>query len=540
MNIKDIIKTHSLSGARFIAGCEAPLLEITGVNILEATDISSWGRAGEVILTSFFALQNLNDQELDRFFEKLHHIGISAFIIKIDRLLPQIPQLIITLCDKHQIPLIQIGKDIKYESIILAILGPIINQNINLLNKYYEAHSELTRLALKMPSMSRILHEFKKMLARDVSLRNATKGTVVSTNPALDDVTVTGFRAVLTERYVHFPYERKDVVYNAFMPQLAGQQLCVHIPHLGYDDYELIIHELTEQIAAEDFMVLENGVKLLQMELLKKYVISQNLFQQKNNLISDLLNDRLYDEKAIDEALESLAINNYLYYQVVLIKLSPKNGNGLKDLMPQALRQIRLLFKAGFAETVFLEKLDRIVFIVNLDEKQPAIAAAAIEKLMNSPALKQLLKEFHYSASLSSKVARQDIPRANIEVLDAQKVLRVFHNGNTILPYEELGIYKLLLSMDSLGDLEKFIPPHIAAFRYKFPQLFETLKTFLDANQSYPITAEKLFLHPKTVRYRLQKINESLAIDFTNPEEILQIQVAARLFKLLDGRKNNG
>ena len=541
MNIKDILKMQTLYGSKLIAGKNGILNEITGVNVLEATDISNWGRNGEVILTSFFALQNLSDNDLEVFFEKLQNIGISAVIIKIDRLVSHIPNKIIELCDKHVIPLIQISKDVKYESIILEILGPIINKNMNLLNKYYEVHSELTKLALKMPSMDKILSEFKKMILRDVSLINSTKGIEISTNQELSNITIVGTSQVLTEKYVHFKYERKDVIYNDTNPKITGKQIRVHIPHLGYDDYELVIHELPEQISSEDFMVIENGVKFLQMELLKKYVISQNLFQQKNNIISDLLNDRLYEEKDIDDVLESLNINRYKYYQVMLIKLYPQNEkkNIDKDLMPQKLRQIRLTFKSSFKDIVFLEKLDVVVFILNFSDTQPGLIPHSIEKIMNSLVENNVFKDFYYNVSISSKVEKLNIPQANKEVLDTEKILRLFHNSNNISPYEELGIYKLFLDSNNLGDLKKFISPRIANFRYQYPLLFETLQTFLDTNQNYIITSEKLFLHPKTVRYRIDKIKNVLKVDFADPEEILQIQIASRLFKLIDGRKNH-
>lgn len=541
MKIKDIVKMQTLSSAKLIAGKCGIINEITGVNVLEAIDIANWGRHGEVILTSFFALHNLSDSELEVFFEKLHTIGISAVIIKIDRLVANIPAKIIELCDQHAIPLIQINKDIKYESIILEILGPIINTNINLLNKYYEIHSELTKLALKMPSIDEILHEFKKMISRDVSLINTTKVIEIATNQALSNATILATSDVLTEKYVHFKYERNDVLYNGANPPITGQQIRVQIPHLGYDDYELVIHELPEQVSSEDFMVIENGVKFLQMELLKKYVVSQNLFQQKNNIISDLLNDRLFEEKDINEVLDSLTINKYPHYQLMLIKLYPRDDkkNANKDHLPQALRQIRLTIKDSFKDIVFLERLDVIVFIHNFNDNNAGIAPHTIEKKMNALAQNHVLKDFHYNVSISSKVEKRNIPQANREILDTEKILRLFHNQNNILLYEDLGIYKLFLDSNNLSDLKKFISPRLANFKFQYPLLFETLHTFLDTNQNYILTSEKLFLHPKTVRYRIDKTKSILNVNFSNPEELLQIQIAGRLFKLIDGRNHN-
>lgn len=541
MNIKDMMKIKSLQRAKLIAGQDGILNKIYGVNVLEAIDIENWGQPGEVILTSFFALHNLSDNELDQFFQKLRAIGTSAIIIKIDRLVQQIPAHIIGLCNKHSIPLVQIGKEVKYEGIILEILGPIINKNVNLLNKYYEVHSELTSLALKMPSTEEILREFKKMIQREVSLINLLKGTEVSTNPRLCHITPLSTRAISPEKYMHFNYERKKVIYHGASPEMIGQQIRVRIPYLGYEDYELVIHELLDEINAEDFMIIENAVKFLQMELLKKYMISQNKFQQKNSITNDLLNDRLYEEKDIDEVLESLDIHNHRYYQVILVALHQQDENKKpdKNRMLQILRQVRCRFIASFKKIAFMENLDRIAFIINYDDLQYGPNTTQIVKIMNDMVEDQLFNGLHYYVSISSRVEKLGIPKANREVLDTQKVLRLFHDGNKILPYEELGIYKLFLESNSLGNLEKFISPRINAFRLDYPQLFETLKTFLDTNQSYSLTSEKLFLHPKTVRYRIDKIKELLDIDFKNQEEVLQIQVTARLLKLMEGRKKS-
>ncbi len=149
MNALDLLKIKPLTGAKLIAGQAGMENNISGVNVLEATDIENWGREGQVILTSLFALKNLTDQDLDAFFNKMHTIGIAAIIVKIDRLVQYIPEMVIHLCNKHGLVLIQIDKETKYESIILEILEPIINRNMYLLNRYYDVHSEITRIAMK-------------------------------------------------------------------------------------------------------------------------------------------------------------------------------------------------------------------------------------------------------------------------------------------------------------------------------------------------------------------------------------------------------
>lgn len=535
MNIKEVLEINSLKDAKLIAGKNNISNEVSGVNVLEALDVENWSGVGEIILTSYFALQYLSDDDLEEFFVKLHKVGVSALIIKIERLVLQIPEKIVELCNNFSIPLIQIGSKVKYESIILEILGPIIDKNVYLLNKYYEVHTELTSLALKMPSMEDILNEFKKMLKHDVSIINSFKGLEICTSPELCGVTILEKSEVIKEKYMQFYYERNKVIYNNTKPITMGTQISVQIPYLGINDYELIIHEQEEQISIENYIVIENAVKFLQMELLKKYIISQNLYQQKNSILSDLLNDRLYDKKDTDEVLESLKISNHKYYQVLLIKLYQEDENKAvdKNLMPSILVKLRNKFKYNFTNIAFMEKLDRIVFILNFDDIENGFNLITLNKILQPLVDKNIFRGFFYRISLSSKVGKNGIAEANREALDTQKVLKLFYNSNKILSYEDLGIYKLFLESNNLGELEKFISPRINKFRLDYPQLFKTLTVFLETHQNYTLTSEKLFLHPKSVRYRIDKTKSILCTELTDPEEILQIQVASRLFELM-------
>lgn len=541
MNIKEMMKIPSLKDAILLSGQDGINNLINSVNVLEALDIENWGRAGEVILTSFFALNDLNNNELNSFFKKMKEIGISAIIIKIDRLVTNIPNEIIKLCNELEIPLIKINKTVKYESIILDILGPIINRNAYLLDKYYTVHSELTNLAMTVPSIEGILYEFKKMINKDITIINVDRNTEVSTNPLLSNVTILGDKQIINPTYTYFKYQRKTVIYNNTSPKITASQIRVPIPYLGFNDYELIVHELEKEINSEDFMVLENAVKFLQMELLNKYSISQNIFQQKNNIIGDLINDRIYDKKDIDEILESFGLDKYNNYQIVLIKLYQKDRQASleKISMSPILIKIRNRFKLAFKSMAFLERSDRVVFIFNFSEKNNNSTLKSIENIMDSLENNDIFKDFYYKISISNIVKRYDLPKANKEALDTQKVLNLFHSSNKIFHYEELGIYKIFLETNNLTNVERFISPRINDFRKKHPQLFETLEVFLNSNQSYLATSEKLFLHPKTVRYRIDKIKNLLNLDFNDQEEILQIQVASRLFKLKNQEDTN-
>lgn len=43
-----------------------------------------------------------------------------------------------------------------------------------------------------------------------------------------------------------------------------------------------------------------------------------------------------------------------------------------------------------------------------------------------------------------------------------------------------------------------------------------------------------MFLHPKTIKYRMNKIQELLSLDLNDPNQVFRIMLDARLFKLME------
>ncbi len=118
-----------------------------------------------VLLTSYYALQDLDHAGLNEFFLKLQSIGITCLIVKINRLLKEVPQVFIELCKALDILLIEIPETTKYEEIMVEVLSFILSRREQRLQLYYHLSEISTRMAIEMLSMREILSEFKKNVA---------------------------------------------------------------------------------------------------------------------------------------------------------------------------------------------------------------------------------------------------------------------------------------------------------------------------------------------------------------------------------------
>ena len=103
-----------------------------------------------------------------------------------------------------------------------------------------------------------------------------------------------------------------------------------------------------------------------------------------------------------------------------------------------------------------------------------------------------------------------DLHRAGAEALLAANVAEA--RGLTELSFEETGAYRLLLPAMSedptelQGFFDETVAPLVAYDEQYETELVRTLETFLDADGNVAGTAERLFTHRHTIRYRLERV----------------------------------
>lgn len=544
MNLSEALKLPSLSGSDILAGRSHLDSPISGVMVLEALDVEKWSRPGEIILTSYFALQDLDEQGLNDFVRKLCNCKISALAIKPERLVAEIPACLVESCESLGLPLIRIPKDTKYEMIILDILSPIINANAALLDKHYSVHQMLMKFAMKEPSLDEILQELKRLISYDVSLFNPSKGMLVSTASVEGSFRIIGKWPLPPTKYMNFNYFHNRVLLGS-SPILASAELSaaewtgVSIPNVDNEDFELLIHNDSSKLTGDDFMTIENFVFFLQMEFIKRHSVRQNLFLSANALVNELLQENLYSSEKVDEVLKRLRLNRFPRYQALSLRLFLEDDGPAeldawrKDQSHRIFHAFLNRLKSAGYDVAFEEKEDFLTLIINFRVETPPLSSKRAKEIFSSVCKDFQEFSFQYDMALSNETSRFHLPDAGRQILEIQRLMRLFGAHGNVLSYDDLGIYKIFLSGDNFSRLNEFVPKKFQDFSTAYPELASTLAVYLDSGQSLSETARQLFLHAKTIHYRIKKIQDILHFDFNDPEQILQAQISFRLLKLL-------
>lgn len=129
-----------------------------------------------------------------------------------------------------------------------------------------------------------------------------------------------------------------------------------------------------------------------------------------------------------------------------------------------------------------------------------------------------------------------DLDRVIQESLMAHKVALI--EGKTLVQFDETGVYCLLLPFHDDYWMRRYHQTIIMPLK-QYDQsyqsgLFETAMTYVNAAGDIKKTAQDLFIHANTVRYRLSKIKELLSLDAAEGELFTQLNLAVKLDQLFD------
>jgi GAF domain-containing protein len=168
----------------------------------------------------------------------------------------------------------------------------------------------------------------------------------------------------------------------------------------------------------------------------------------------------------------------------------------------------------------------------------PTAGAAAVERLREGT--EELAREEGAIVGLSDVDRGAASARRRMrEAADAARIGRALVAEGGAVSYEGLGAYKYLVHLE-LDDAphdryRQSVEELIEYDRRRGARLVETLERFLADRGSVAASARALYIHPNTVRQRLERIERVTGLDL-GKEDLLSLELALKLARLHDVR----
>jgi sugar diacid utilization regulator len=179
--------------------------------------------------------------------------------------------------------------------------------------------------------------------------------------------------------------------------------------------------------------------------------------------------------------------------------------------------------------------------VVLLPGDDPAAAERGADAV-----LRELQASLHgHSFALGrSRVAADaaDLARAANEALLAANVAEgdaAGDEGHRMLAFDDTGAYRLLLSAmsEDPAELQRFyaetIEPLVAYDEQYETDLVVTVEAFLDADGNVAGTAQRLFTHRHTIRYRLERVRELSGLDVGSTDGREKLSLGLKAMRVL-------
>ena len=132
------------------------------------------------------------------------------------------------------------------------------------------------------------------------------------------------------------------------------------------------------------------------------------------------------------------------------------------------------------------------------------------------------------------------LDRASREASTALRAAERLKAG-TVASYDELGVVRLFVASQGDDSIREFVRQMLGdVIEYderKEGQLLETLRIYFESNCSQQDAADKLFVHHKTVRYRLTRIEQLSGLDLSKHEDRINLDLALKVHSVMNTLK---
>lgn len=523
ITVKDTLKLDSLIDAEVVAGHKGLDNKIMYVNVMEVPDISDWIENYEMILTTGYPFKE-NDQGLEELVKELQTKKLSAFAIKPDRYITRITEKVMNIGNKLNIPIIKLPSNARFDLIINEIMREIVNKDYSIIKKSEETHKKFTEIALAGGNLEEIANILSEITEQSVLIEDSKQNEIARSKSFID-----------VEEDVKIKEEKRAIY--------IYERVSAYIKIISIDK------EFTE----ENIMALERARDAAAILLLKRNAEKAIEREYKNEFLNSVLNGEFESRESIIARGEFYNVkleDSYLLFllsidsfdevfSVELEKAEIKAHNIITDIF-------NIVFNTFFSksENSVIWSMNKNIYILYPIKKEDIKNTSKIKQMSREIAkeMKNKVDEHIQEFSISIGVGRfyEDILDINKSLKEASEALRIgklIWGDNHIYHYNDIETYSMLIKSGSRKELEKYVEQKLGeliAYDQKHnADLVNTLENILSNDGVLKDVAEDMFLHPKTVSYRRDQIENLLDISLGKVDEKFELYIALKIKQLL-------
>lgn len=528
MKVKDLF--ISFPDFKILAGEGGLNKTANTVSVMDAPDIYNWMKGGEFLITTGYCMKD-DIEKLKDLIIRLNRAGAAALGIKLGRFIDELPPSTVEVANGLDFPIIYIPTKYAFADVINPVLTNIVNSQTKMLMMSERIHNSFFELVINGKKTQDIVNTLSDILKKNVAFKDLffDEVYVSSTNEYFEDDVVNLDISVLQEKY----YTHQVKVTNDFYGYII-------IDHNGYlEDLEKITIE-----HASTVLILDIQRKISNYEVEQKY---------RNEFIYDLITNNV---KSVEEVRNRASmygwkfdkgficlivdIDNFKEKYISISNVSADINKKLEEIKNRIFNVAKLVMKNCFYNCYYASFSDYMVFLIEPDNN---IMDQFIKKIKHaSDIVRDKVREnTGFTVTIGIGNYKENLLDVNLSFIEAKKAVRIsrlINKEDSTVIYSEMGAYKLLYKITVDQEMKEFCDeylwPLIDYDRENNTEYIRTLRALVDNDWNLKATADKLYIHYNTMKYRFEKICEILNINLKDKENKFSMELALKLMSMAD------
>lgn len=293
-------------------------------------------------------------------------------------------------------------------------------------------------------------------------------------------------------------------------------------------------------------MELENATINLQDGFLSEFAQDEVKKKYQRDIIHNILNG-LLSSKEMTEAAAQLGMKESDTYRVVDFHTIKKNVQ--RKYTKEQLHEVGVIvgeLMYLLPDALIYRNMDQIVMIQQVDSNQTELEYQKEMEEVEDVIQRSILyrkKDTDFQIGIGKSVeGYQRLKESYHEASRAIKYIDIIRlvtgdKNKSVVHYSNLGFFQIFGEIDDVTELERYIPETLKKL-YLYDdehkgELITTLQMYLRNKQSIRKTADAMFVHYRTISYRLEKIKQISGINFDNANEVLAVSNGLIIYKML-------
>lgn len=531
--IKDILNNKRFIDLKLI-NSEANLdREVSTIESTETPDIASYMAPNAFLLTTAMVYKD-NQKGLSDLIIQLNNLPCAALGIKLGRFVDKLDDSVIETANRLNFPLIQIPLHMTLGNIFHKLLSHLWSDQNEQLLYSLNIQRQFSNLMIRNASLDVLIRNLSHTLKQPIALVDPF-GNIINTS---SNAKSRNYKKVLRD-IVEGLSSKSDSTkpMNVSLEDISINSKKANIYPIsmaGYYPYYLIIFDAENMEYPISNMAIEQAILILAFTLYKNLRVSFSTLSSKEEFLKDLMNYNTYESFSESQLLYKGGKYGFVSsssYQVIIGSISNReefinNTPVMEEWYTLVFNWLDEKLSKDIKNHILFPDRESFDYIILLQKSSDKLIDRLVSYRKVLQNTLQLDMNFYMGKSVKDINSIKDSYRDGIDAIEFGTVK---DNIGFIKYNDQLDTFALL-SLLPKSQIEGFVQDTLKTLAYPKDEhsldLRNTLKVFLDLNCNITDTANTLFIHRNTVKYRIEKCIEILGQNVSDPNYSLKLRLA--------------